>query len=686
MNYLTISELVTEKLQGQLVSAAFFSTFSFEPDFFELEIMPLLLAHRDGKTDNIYQPALSSNDAIRWQQVERLLASQPIPTAVIYDPSVYRCERSPRLEIVYHGYSIPSGCQHAKLIAFVLEDPITNVQKVIFGAGSFNLTRAGWWDNIECGHFVTLSASWAPKNLCDQITEALEYYLVQMGGENEAINKVIQVIVQLTKTKGEDDLQFYFSGQLEQANYSFADFIAAEECPTEQLEVISPYFAESGDNAVLSKFMSTYCKTRILLPIDPYSDKLNDVKANIEASVYQQLKTAGVDWCQWQPTIQQKLTADSSLRSIHAKVYRMADEERSDVFIGSVNFSFKAFEHNVEAGFLIKQTKVGPFLGENISCEPAILNEAEPELHGGEVMTENYLPALNLMYCWKEKILTLQNHQIEWSQNIVLNSNSDDEPLAEVQVHDGWLTLQAEILDIKALESHLKNSAMVLAHSLVEQERYVSEQLISQRNICMRPSSFPPLRLADLLDIFRDMNQQQLLLLTERYAQVSELAIAYCSGDDSGVEAKVEARNFFSAFSEVNSAFFNLNRKLLQAKNDKDERTIDYYLLGKQVDSLYGVLNAVTSSPMEDSKKEIVLIEPVIRYLTLLSIHDSIQRFGTTNGELFEKLSTAISELESGGELVVTDNNDTELHNRFLAWFKEEFFSTVDAVLVGEEQ
>jgi len=685
MNYVTISELVAEQLQGQLVSAAFFSTFSFEPDFFELEIMPLLLAQRDSKTDNLYQPALSTNDAIRWQQIERLLASQPIPTAVIYDPSVYRCERSPRLEIVYHGYSTPLGCQHAKLIAFVLEDPITNVQEVIFGTGSFNLTRAGWWDNIECGHFVTLSASWAPKNLCDQITKALKYYLVQMGGENEAINKVIQVIGQLTKTKVEDDLQFYFSGQLEQANYSFGDFIAAEKCPTEQLEVISPYFAESGDNAVLSKFMNTYDKTRILLPIDPYSDKLNDVKANIEASVYQQLKYAGVDWCQWQPTIEKKLTSDSSLRSLHAKVYRMSDKGHSNVFIGSVNFSFKAFEHNIEAGFLIKKNNIGQLLGASISCEPAIFNEVEPELHGGDVFADKCLPMLNPMYCWKEQTLTLHNHQVKWLHSIILNNDSEL-PLAKIQANNGQLSLQAEILDIKALESHLKNSAMVLAHSLVEQERYVSEQLISQRNICMRPSPFPPLRLADLLDIFRDMNQQQLLSLTERYAQVSELAIAYCSGDDSGVGAKIEARNFFSAFSEVNSAFFNLNRKLLQAKNDKDERTIDYYLLGKQADSLYGVLNAVTSSPMEDSKKEIVLIEPVIRYLTLLSIQDSIQRFGTTNGELFEKLSTAISELESGGELVVTDNNDTELHNRFLAWFKYEFFSTTDDVLVGEDQ
>lgn len=683
MNFITISELVAEQLQGNLVSAAFFSTFSFEPDFFELEIMPLLLAQRDSKTDNLYQPALSTNDAIRWQQIERLLASQSIPTAVIYDPSVYRCERSPRLEIVYHGYSTHLGCQHAKLIAFVLEDPITNVQKVIFGAGSFNLTRAGWWDNIECGHFVTLSASWAPKNLCNQITKALEYYLVQMGGENEAINKVIQVIGQLTKTKVEDDLQFYFSGQLEQANYSFGDFIAAEKCPTEQLEVISPYFAESGDNAVLSKFMNTYDKTRILLPIDPYSDKLNDVKANIESSVYQQLKNAGVDWCQWQPTIEQKLTSDSSLRSLHAKVYRMVNKDHSDIFIGSVNFSFKAFEHNVEAGFLIKKVNVGAFLGANISCEPAIFNEIEPELHG-DVIADKCLPMLNLMYCWKEQTLTLHNHQIKWVHSTVLNNDSE-QPLAKIQANNGRLILQAEILDVKALESHLKNSAMVLAYSLVEKEMYVSEQLVSQQNICMRPSPFPPLRLADLLDIFRDMNQQQLLSLTERYAQVSELAIAYCSGDDSGVEAKVEARNFFSAFSEVNSAFFNLNRKLSQAKNDQDERTIEYYLLGKQTDSLYGVFNAVTSSLEDSLEKVVVLIDPVIRYLTLLSIQDSLQRFEIKNGELFDKLLNAISDLESGGELVVTDNNDTELHNRFLAWFKEEFFSTADTLLNGEE-
>lgn len=46
MNYHTISDLVAEYLEGSLVTAAFFSTYSFEPDFFELEIMPLLMSQQ----------------------------------------------------------------------------------------------------------------------------------------------------------------------------------------------------------------------------------------------------------------------------------------------------------------------------------------------------------------------------------------------------------------------------------------------------------------------------------------------------------------------------------------------------------------------------------------------------------------------------------------------------------------
>ena len=79
MNYKAISELVAEYIEGSLVSAAFFSTYSFESDFFELEIMPLLMSQQVGQTGGTYQPALSTNDAIRWQQLERLMAQKQIP-------------------------------------------------------------------------------------------------------------------------------------------------------------------------------------------------------------------------------------------------------------------------------------------------------------------------------------------------------------------------------------------------------------------------------------------------------------------------------------------------------------------------------------------------------------------------------------------------------------------------------
>ncbi|WP_299792331.1 phospholipase D-like domain-containing protein [uncultured Shewanella sp.] len=683
MNYVTISDLVAGHIEGCIVQSAFFSTYSFEPDFFELEIMPLLMAQQDSKNGSTYHPALSTNDAIRWQQLERLMVERTIETSVIYDPNVYRCERSPRLEIAYHAYAPDNACQHAKLIALVLEeshmDEIDKAgeqasarSKVVFGAGSFNLTRAGWWDNIECGHFVTLTDEWAPENLCNDITAALTFYLAQVGGKDIALQNVIDTIESFTKTEAEDNLQFYFSGKQNQANHSFSNFISQHTKYRQQLEVVSPYFAQSGENRVIGDFVDSYKEKRILLPIDPR----DSAKAKIEFSVYQQLKESGVDWCQWQVDVDKSVQEKDVARELHAKVYRMSSDNGCDLFMGSVNFSFKAFEHNIEAGFLIRNAAVSPLLGDSVEVVPAFFEPVKDDIHAGQVDGYSRLPALNLVYCWKAQTLTVINGSVKWPDEIQL-FNATEEKLATLHVTQGILSNEAYIESLVLLENHFKNSALLTAISYRGDEVYTAEILVSQLSICMRPSVLPPLQLADLLGIFRGMSKSQLLMLTERYARLSELQLAYQSGDDLAVELKAESRSFFSEFSEVNSAFYHLNDKLKQAQVAGDQRTLDYYLLGKQPDSLYGVFMVITGQKGVETQQSNDLVEPVVRYLVMLSIQDVLQRQAHCHSGLFVKVKAAIHALENSGDLVLGDESGPEYNQQFYRWFKDEFFTSV---------
>lgn len=684
MNYYTISDLVAGHLEGSLVTAAFFSTYSFESDFFELEIMPLLMAQQVGNSTKIYQPALSTNDAIRWQQLERLMAERQIATSVVYDPGVYQCERSPRLEIAYHGYSPRNGCQHAKLIAMVLEGPKADnaepsIPQILFGAGSFNLTRAGWWDNIECGHFVRLSEQWAPENLCEAITNALAFYLAQVGGNDTALQKVLDAITQLPKTASDEQLAFYFSGQSNnQRKSTFSKFIAQHSQYSEQLEVISPYFAESGDNKVISQFIERFDNCRILLPTDPR----DTTRAKVDQSVYHELMNQGASWCHWQPDVEknlkESLKENSSQRELHAKVYRMTGSTGSkgaDLFMGSVNFSYKAFQDNIEAGFLVKEVGGASLLTDSLKTEPDFFEAAKDELHGGLAEGTGCLPVLNLCYCWKNQTLILVNDEVEWPCEIEL-FGSANEMLAILISVNGKLQSEVKVENLSELEKHFKNSSLLTARSFHDGEQNRSEILVSQVNICVRPSILPPLRLADLLSIFRGMSKPQLLLLTERYAKLSELQLAYQSGDDLGAELKAASSNFFSEFSEINSAFYHLNEKLIQAKNEDDQRVLDYYIYGKQSDSLYGVFQLIAGKKDEESESNREQIEPVIYYLTLLSIQDTLQRVGSDNGELLDNVCTAINELEGSDALTLTDDTNPEYRQQFFDWFKREFFNS----------
>ena len=671
MNYHTISELVADSLEGSLVTAAFFSTFSFEPDFFELEIMPLLLSQPADQGQGTYQPALSTNDAIRWQQLERLMAQRYVDTSVVYDPAVYRCERSPRLEVAYHGYSPRMGCHHAKLIAMVLESPEEGASscEVLFGAGSFNLTRAGWWDNIECGHFVKLTDEWAPQNLCHSIVDALNFYQSVTGYRDTAIEKVIAAIESLPKTADDKQVAFYFStGQ-----HSFSDFIS-QQGDYNELEVISPYFAESGENNEINRFLSQFESRRILLPIDPRDEN----RAKLSEGICKQLSEQGVLWCSWREEIAKKLADKQAPRELHAKVYRMSSPKSIDLFIGSVNFSYKAFRENIEAGFLIKNTDQAKLLSEE-SITASFFDDIQAEKHGDLVDSIGGLPVLNLTYCWKEKELCLSS-SLEWPYPIRLISDAQEE-LALIESKSS--EVQAKVtVNTESLEQHLKNSALVIATSCDDEQQPVSRELIlSQQNVFARPSVLPPLSLADLLGIFRGMSSSKLLQVTEHYAKLSELALMYSSNETFSDQLKVESQNFFSEFSEINSAFYHLNMTLSQASQQGDQRTLDYYLIGKQPDSLHGALDLLSVDNTFNHA-----VDPVIGYLSLVSIQDTLQRLKEQGSVLSDSVSDVIHQLEESNLLRLSDGHDDPTYNKkFFKWFKREFLASSDVDAVGEE-
>ena len=151
MENAVVSDHLGALLADRQVKAAVFTTYNFEPDFFELEVVPLLLP---GNTQ------LSSHAAIKLFQVREALRESAVELEVFYDLKIFRenASCSPSMEYPFHGVYRGNNAFHPKLVFILIYDEETESDCLLVGAGSNNLSQAGWWDNIECVHWEMVSA------------------------------------------------------------------------------------------------------------------------------------------------------------------------------------------------------------------------------------------------------------------------------------------------------------------------------------------------------------------------------------------------------------------------------------------------------------------------------------------------------------------------------------------------
>lgn len=156
MDNIVISDKLTELLENREVKAVVFTTYTFEFDFFELEVIPLLL-----NNDTAY----STNERVKIEQVrlelQKARTQTPMPLEVFYDGKLFReqaleneeRQKSPRMEYLCHGVDLGDSAFHSKVAFILVYDEEWKSDCLLVGAGSNNLSYAGWWENIECQHW-----------------------------------------------------------------------------------------------------------------------------------------------------------------------------------------------------------------------------------------------------------------------------------------------------------------------------------------------------------------------------------------------------------------------------------------------------------------------------------------------------------------------------------------------------
>ncbi|MGE6993881.1 hypothetical protein ACQKIK_10780 [Pseudomonas sp. NPDC047961] len=648
MKALTISEAFRAVIGEREVMQAFFTTYTFEPDFFELEVMPLFLGN----------PALSSNESIRYYQLQSLMRQHAGRLAVVYDLSVFDPQLAPRLEVDYLPMRVGGACQHAKLMVLVVRDRKSKQLSIVLGAGSFNLTKAGWWENLEVGHWVELSEGSAPGNILEPLIDALRFY--QARTPSPVLDNILGVAMAFEASADDPNCSFYFSGN-GAAHRHFDTFIAEHTDTDAALEIISPFFADDGNNRTIIDFLGRYPSATVLLPLDEQGQALVD-----RQSVYEALPRELITWGQWCESIRKShLDPKSPYRRLHAKIYQ-AHGKDPWCFVGSVNLSFKAFRQNVEAGFLLKGGDAKPLL---VALQaPPDRFKVEVEASSASAAGDLEMPPICVAFDWQTDML----HTACKAPGELVLLNSAAEALVSVLLN-GADDLLSPAPQLKA---HLQGSSLMHARWLTDAGEAEGTVLVSQRNLFCRPTHLPALDLQALLKIFIGMHESRRLELFGDLA----VRLLHASQDDGvqdeflpGPTAEGSFESFFAEFSQVNGAFWELAERLEKAESEGDFQTLAYYLKGQQPDSLRKVLASIVG--LVSTNKEASLI---VRYLTLLSVTDLLKRFAVYSDEtLIHEAEKALTVLERDELLTQLDGAEGE---QFIRWFKTKFFEPVAAM------
>ena len=145
-----LSRRLAEAVGGRRVRSAVFTTFNFDPGFFELQVLPLLFSQSFSQVDKVR--LLQLEDALR--DVDHL--------AVYYDRGALSQDAEPaRLDYRRADVRRATGVFHPKLAFLLVDEPeepgdaaheTHQYQSLVVACLSANLSRAGWWENVECAH------------------------------------------------------------------------------------------------------------------------------------------------------------------------------------------------------------------------------------------------------------------------------------------------------------------------------------------------------------------------------------------------------------------------------------------------------------------------------------------------------------------------------------------------------
>lgn len=659
-----LGERLAEMIAGRKVRAAVFTTFSFDPGFFELHVLPTL-----------FDLPFNQVEKVRRIQLEDALQSVE-EVAVYYDRTALSQDALPaQLDFRRIGVRGPNGVFHPKLVLVLVENPTEDddshggAETLIVGCLSANLTRGGWWENLEVGHYELVEdKDWTnQRNPFRKDLLALTRRIADSGGppaEQTALRRIREFLLKRASTQapaqhsakgihytrlfyGQTDLPAWLT-EIRMADGNW------------NLEVISPYF-DAAHAGTLEQLIDVALprETRVYLPC------ALDGAARVTEKLYEAVGKVA----KWS-TLPGQLTRpgaraykqEAAPRFVHAKVYRFWRSDGKQVMlVGSVNLTGAAHSRvgtgNLEASFLVDVSEAGipkRWWLQPIETEPAHFANQDPD---EESDVEEVFIDLTVRFDWRTTALSYR---------------LDGDCGGEVAVCDPGGRV---LFSITRLPPHrwieCEPSAAEAVRELLASTSFLQivhpqgtwRVLVREEGITFRPSLLSELTPEEILMYWSLLSQaQKEAFIMEKLAGDGEL-----QGLKTRTHRYRAQDTIFDRFAGVYHAFEQLYRHVTDCIDRDETRDAEARMFGAKYDSLPELLQKTLETNND----------PVMRYIIFLCAKQVAARvrrhrrvFWKSHKKERERLDGLLAHLPALAEALPLDDADRA---SFLKWYESMF-------------
>lgn len=666
-----LSDEISKAIDGRRVVAAVFTTYTFDPAFFELEILPILFEGR-------FRGGFSHVEKIRLVQLEECLR-EITDVSVYYDRSgLVDNAGSARLD--FRRVDVGrTGIFHSKLILVLVENPATEANEpkksLVVATLSANLTRAGWWENVEAGHVEVVNTHSATNWRCTfrhDLRGALRAIFSaaraeDRGGALERIRRFVREEAPRGDSKNASWRGRYYT-RLFAGQTSLPNWLAGLRLRQRNwnLEVISPFFDAHGAGALKNLIRATRPReVRVFLPTEA------DGTPTVTCDQYEVVDSIA-KWSRLPASITRsggRASSDGTTpRRVHAKIYRFWLREEGDVvLVGSVNLTQAAHSlasaGNFEAAFLVNTTDESDRANwwlKPLDDPPDRFAErpAPEDRHSERVVVD-----LSLKYDWAR-------HKFEYRIDANHKEEVHLQSIAGEHVYTihwplqgKWENCGSDAAD--SVKELLESSSFLVARTQTNGAECEWRILIREEGMYHKPSLLTQLTPEEILQYWSLLSASQRQAFLADRLETDEAQLGLPSQPKASLE-RIETA--FDHFAGVFHAFVRLHRWIDERLAKQRNAEVTARLFGGKYDSLPVLLRKLLERTTPDA---------VIPYVTFLSARQVAVRIKRKWPEYWAEHRRDVRKLECLLREVVNIRSELNLEDpdreEFLTWFEEMF-------------